>query len=88
MPTPTRKPITREEFDKRLDESNEQHRTGLQQKEEEQARAEQLLLRYENTLDEVEAELRLKDDPLSHAALLRKRLEELARKTTDLATTL
>ena len=83
-----RKTITREEFDKRLDESNEQHRIGLRQREDEQVRVEQLLLRYENTLDEVEAELRLKDDPLSHKAVLRKRLEELARKTTDLATTL
>jgi hypothetical protein len=51
MTTPKLKTITREEFDKRLDESNERRRNELQRREEEQAQAEQLLAHYEHALD-------------------------------------
>jgi hypothetical protein len=88
MATSNHETITREEFDRRLDECNEQRRKELQQSEAEQAQIEQLLTRYENTLDEIEAELRSEDEPLAYPALIRKRLEELARKTTEVATSL
>src|SRR5258708_38581468 len=88
MATPTRETITREEFDKRVDESNARRRNELQQREEEQERVEQLLTRYEHTLDEIEAELRSRDEPPSYPARLRKRLEELARKTAEVAASL
>jgi DNA-binding MarR family transcriptional regulator len=88
MATQTRKTITRAEFDKRLDESNERRCKELQQTEEDQARVEQLLTHYENTLDEIESELRSNDEPPSYPILLRKRLEELARKTAEVATSL
>ena len=63
MAIPAWDTITREEFDKRLDESNERRRQELQKQEEEQARIEQLLAHYENTLDEIEAELCSNDEP-------------------------
>lgn len=88
MTAPTRETITREEFDKRLDEINERRRNELQQKEEEQARVEQLLLRYEHALDEIEAELGSSTESPSYPALLRKRLQELANKTAEVAASL
>ena len=88
MTTPIPDTISREEFDKRLDESNERQRTELQQRAEEQAQIEQLLTRYEHTLDEIEVELSTNDDSLSYPVLIRKRLEEPARKTIEVATTL
>jgi hypothetical protein len=88
MTTPIPDTISREEFDKRLDESNERQRRELQQRAEEQAQIEQLLTRYEHTLDEIEAELSANPEPLSYPTLIRTRLEELARKTAEVATTL
>lgn len=88
MASSTAKTISRAEFDKRLGDSIDRQHKELQQKEEEQARVEQLLTSYEHTLDEIEAELRSSDEPLAHPMLLRKRLEELARKTAEVATTL
>lgn len=88
MATSNHETITRAEFDRHLDECNERRRKELQQSEAEQAQIEQLLTRYENTLDEIEAELRSENDPFAYPALIRKRLEELARKTTEVATSL
>ncbi len=80
--------ITREEFDKRLEAVNEQRAQELQAKEEQQAAVEQLLARYERSLDEIEARLEDTEEPVSHRAVLRKRLSELAQKTAALATSL
>lgn len=54
--------ITREEFDKRLDATNERRTQELQQVEEQQAKTKQLLSYYERTLDEIEAELNAVED--------------------------
>ena len=88
MKSPIRETITREEFDKRLDDSNARRSRELKQKEEELARIEQLITRYENTLDEIEVELESNDEPLSYSAQLRKRLQELADKTAEVAMSL
>lgn len=78
--------ITREEFDKRLDAANARHAQELQQMEEQQAKAEQLLSHYERVLSEIETELDEagKESPV-YSALLRKRLTELAEKTASVA---
>ena len=83
-----RETISREEFDKRLDEFNERQARELRQAEDEQMRIEQLLKQYEHTLDEIEAKLRSNDEPPSRSMLLRKRLQELARKTAEMAASL
>lgn len=88
MKTPTRETISREEFDRRLVESNERWSAELQRRDAEQVRVERLLSGYENTLDEVEEALRSTDHPRSYPTLLRKRLEELARRTAEVATSL
>ena len=80
--------ITREEFDKRLDAVNERRARELQEMEEQQATVEQLLSRYERSLDEIEARLDDTEEPVSHSAFLRRRLKELAAKTAALATSL
>lgn len=83
--------ITREEFDRRLDAYNERMQLEVQQKETELAQLEQLLTYYEQALDEVEARLNAKpeaEEPFSYPALLRKRLQELAIKTTEMAASL
>ena len=46
--------ITREEFDRRLDDFNERRGQELQQIEAKQRQVEALLTRYEQTLDEIE----------------------------------
>jgi hypothetical protein len=68
-----------------LDDSNELRRNELQHGEEEQTQIEQLLLRYEHTLDEIEAELGSSGETPSYPALLPKRLQELANKTAEVA---
>lgn len=80
--------INRAEFDKHLDENNERRQNELQLREEEQARIEQLITRYELTLDEMEAALSSKDEPSIYPTLIRNRLQELAIKTAEMATSL
>jgi hypothetical protein len=80
--------ITREEFDRRLDAYNERMRLELQQKEAELAQVEQLLTQYENMLDEIEARSNSREETPSYPAVLRKRLQELAVKTAEMAASL
>jgi hypothetical protein len=77
--------ITREEFDKRVDAANERRVQELQQMEEQQAKAEQLLSYYEHALDEIEAELAAAGETAPLPVLLRKRLNELAERTAKVA---
>jgi ABC-type transporter Mla subunit MlaD len=77
--------ITREEFDRRLDAANERLRLKVDEIEEQQSKAEQLLSRYERALDEIEAELESADDSVRRPARLRKRLNELAEQTARVA---
>lgn len=90
MPVPRRKldTITREEFDRRLDAYNERMRRELLEKEAELAQVEQLLTQYENTLDEIEARLDSREELPPYPAVLRKRLQELAVKTAEMAASL
>lgn len=80
--------ITREEFDRRLDAYNERMRQELLHKESELNRVEQLLTHYEQTLDDIESSLRSEVATPSYAARLRKRLQELAIKTAEVAASL
>ena len=88
MEQSTPETITRKEFDKRLDAFNEHQEEELQQAEEEQMRVEQLLTRYEQTLDEIEVKLHSTDEVPSQSRLLRKRLQELATRTAEMAASL
>ncbi len=80
--------ISREEFDRRLDGYNERMRLELQQKEADIAQLKQLLTHYEQTLDEIETRLDALEEMPSYPAVLRKRLHELALKTTEMAASL
>lgn len=88
MPRKKLETITREEFDRRLDACNERMRLELQQKEAELAQVEQLVTYYEQTLDEIETRLTSNDESSSYTTALRKRLQELAIKTTEMAASL
>ena len=55
--------IDREEFDRRLDAYNERREKELQQTEAELTRVERLLIQYEQTLDEIEAQVRSEQNP-------------------------
>jgi len=88
MATPTRDSIARDEFDRRLDALNERRQNELQQREGEQDQIECMLGNYEHVLDEIEAKLRSGDDPNSYPARIRRRLEELAKRTAELASSL
>lgn len=88
MALETQETITREEFDRRLDAFNEKCHMELQQIEAKQTQVEALLTHYEYTLDEIEGKLATESEPLSQVLLLRKRLQELAIRTADVAASL
>ena len=88
MPRKKLDTITREEFDRRLDAHTERMRLEIQQKEAELAQVEQLLIHFENMLDEIETRLDGSEETSPYPAVLRKRLYELAIKTTEMAASL
>jgi predicted nucleic acid-binding Zn-ribbon protein len=88
MPHPKLDTITREEFDRRLEAHNARMQQELQKKEVELLEMEQLLSQYENALDEIEARLDSQEVTPNYPATLRQRLQELALKTTQMASSL
>lgn len=88
MPRKKRDAIDLEEFDRRLDASNAQKQLELDRQEAKLAQVEQLLTYYENALDEIEAGMKSVEKTLAYPAALRKRLTELAAKTTEMAASL
>lgn len=77
--------ITREEFDKRLDASNERLRQQVETIQQEQEKMERLLAFYEGELKDIEAELNSEDKTRLYSTLLRQRLHQLAEKTAQVA---
>ena len=79
--------IDLEEFNRRLNTGNERKRLELDHREANLDQVEQLLSRYEAALDEVEAKMRSKEKT-SDSNALRRRLQELATKTAEMASSL
>ena len=79
--------IDLEEFNRRLNTGNERKRLELDHREANLDQVEQLLSRYETALDEVEAKMRSKEKT-SDSNALRRRLQELATKTAEMASSL
>jgi hypothetical protein len=88
MKKPPPETISREEFDLRLDSLNQQRNAELQQRDLEQIRIEELLARYEQTLDEIETAIEGKKEVPVYPVAIRKRLEELAARTAEMASLL
>ena len=80
--------IDLEEFNRRLDANNERKQIELNRREAKLDQVEQLLDYYEVALDEIEAEVRSKEKISVYPNALRLRLQELAAKTTEMASSL
>lgn len=88
MPRKKLDTIDLEEFNRRLDANNERKQIELDRQEAKLAQVEQLLTRYENALDEIEAGMQSVEKTSAYPTVLRKRLNELAAKTTEMAASL
>ena len=77
--------IDLEEFNRRLEACNEHKRMELDQHESKLAQVEKILSHYEQTLDELESRIRLEKNASPSQIALRKRLQELALKTNEMA---
>ena len=88
MPRKKLDTIDFEEFERRLDANNERKHLELDRREAKLDQVEQLLSHYEAALDEIETDVRSKENVPAYPHSLRQRLQELATKTTEIAASL
>ncbi len=80
--------ISREEFDRRLEQSTEQMRLRRLVLEQKASELEELIGRYSSVLERLKAQSRQDDSFSSQREELRKLLNELAERTTAVAAAL